>query len=53
MASLPSVALAAGAVALFAFALWGMTAGRFGLAGVSFLSASVVIYFRETLSTAG
>lgn len=43
----PSV-LAAVAVSFFGVALWAMTAGDLLLAGLSFLSASVVIYFRET-----
>jgi uncharacterized membrane protein len=40
--------LAALVVALFALALWAMSAGNFALAGTSFLSASIAIYFRET-----
>jgi hypothetical protein len=47
------VNLLATAAALFALLLFGvglvaMTGGSFGPAGVSFLSASVVIYLRET-----
>ncbi|MEF8856227.1 MAG: hypothetical protein V5A16_02260 [Haloplanus sp.] len=34
-------------VAAFAAALWLMAAGRLSLAGLSFLSASILIYFRE------
>jgi len=39
--------LALSIVTAFAAALWLMTAGRLGLAGLSFLSASILIYFRE------
>ena len=34
-------------LALFAAALFAMTTGDYGLAGVLFLSASIVIYYRE------
>lgn len=34
-------------VAAFAAALWLMAANRLSLAGLSFLSASILIYFRE------
>ena len=34
-------------VVAFAVALWLMTVGRFGAAGVTFLSASILIYLRE------
>lgn len=34
-------------VVAFAAALWLMAAGRLSLAGLSFLSASILIYFRE------
>lgn len=34
-------------VVAFATALWLMTVGRLGAAGVTFLSASILIYFRE------
>jgi uncharacterized membrane protein len=48
MVDLVSTLLAAVVVALLGVALWAMSAGNFGLAGTSFLSASVAIYFRET-----
>jgi len=34
-------------VAAFATALWLMAAGRLNVAGLSFLSASILIYLRE------
>jgi membrane protein implicated in regulation of membrane protease activity len=34
-------------VVVFAVALWLMAAGRLSLAGLSFLSASILIYLRE------
>ncbi|WP_311172924.1 hypothetical protein [Halobellus ordinarius] len=34
-------------VALFGFALYQMTIGDYTVAGMSFLSASIVIYYRE------
>ncbi|GAB6863056.1 hypothetical protein ACFR97_15360 [Haloplanus litoreus] len=34
-------------VALFGVALWAMTTGRLDVAGLSFLSASLLIYLRE------
>ncbi|MFC6873252.1 hypothetical protein [Halobellus marinus] len=34
-------------VVLFAFALYQMTLGDYTVAGMSFLSASIVIYYRE------
>ncbi len=40
--------LAVVVVVLFGIALWAMSAGNFTLAGTSFLSASIAIYFRET-----
>ncbi|WP_435102037.1 hypothetical protein [Halarchaeum sp. P4] len=40
-------------VALFAVALTAMTVGRLRVAGLIFLSASVLIYFRETHLVAG
>jgi hypothetical protein len=40
-------ALALVIVAAFAVALWLMTVGRLGAAGVTFLSASILIYLRE------
>jgi hypothetical protein len=36
------------AVVLFGVALLAMSAGNLTMAGMSFLSASLVIYFRET-----
>jgi hypothetical protein len=50
MAELIPTVLAVVAVALFGIALWAMSAGSFALAGLSFLSASIVIYLRETRS---
>lgn len=41
-------ALALLAVVLILFALWAMAASRYALAGSAFLSASIVIYLRET-----
>ncbi|GAA0302614.1 hypothetical protein [Halarchaeum salinum] len=38
---------AGGVIALFALALYAMAVGRLGIAGVTFLSASVLIYLRE------
>ena len=43
-----ATAAAAFAVVLFAIAMWAMANGNFQAAGFSFLSASVVIYIRET-----
>lgn len=40
-------ALALLTVAAFAAALWLLAAGRLAVAGLSFLSASILIYFRE------
>jgi len=40
-------ALALLIVATFAAALWLMAAGRLSVAGLSFLSASILIYLRE------
>ncbi|WP_251328101.1 hypothetical protein [Haloplanus pelagicus] len=40
-------ALALLTVAAFAAALWLLAAGRLTVAGLSFLSASILIYFRE------
>jgi len=34
-------------VVLFGFALYQMTVGAYTVAGMSFLSASIVIYYRE------
>ncbi|WP_096389823.1 hypothetical protein [Halopenitus persicus] len=42
-----AVALAALAVGLFAVALVAMSTDRLTAAGMSFLAASIVIYFRE------
>jgi len=41
-------ALAVFAVALLGVALYAMTAGSLTVAGMCFLSASIVIYLRET-----
>jgi len=48
MVELIPTALAVLAVALFATALLAMTVRNFQVAGFSFLSASLVIYIRET-----
>lgn len=48
MANLLATGAAALAVLLFGAALLAMTVGDFRLAGFSFLSASLVIYIRET-----
>jgi membrane protein implicated in regulation of membrane protease activity len=47
MPELIPTALVAVIVALFAAALWTMTAGRLTVAGLCFLSASLLIYLRE------
>ena len=47
MPELIPTALIAVIVALFAVALWAMANGRLTVAGLCFLSASVVIYLRE------
>jgi membrane protein implicated in regulation of membrane protease activity len=39
--------LALSIVACFGAALWLMTAGRLSVAGLAFLSASILIYLRE------
>jgi membrane protein implicated in regulation of membrane protease activity len=39
--------LALSIVAAFAVALWLMAAGRLSFAGLTFLSASILIYLRE------
>ena len=39
-------------LALFGAALFAMTVGDYGLAGVLFLTASIVIYYRENRLTA-
>jgi hypothetical protein len=43
-----SMILAAGAVVLFGVALVAMAVGELLVAGLCFLSASIVIYLRET-----
>lgn len=43
-----SIVLAVGAVALFGVALASMAVGEMLVAGLCFLSASIVIYLRET-----
>jgi uncharacterized membrane protein YjjP (DUF1212 family) len=48
MVELIPTGLAVLAVVLFGLALLAMTQGSFGVAGVAFLGASVVIYLRET-----
>lgn len=48
MADRISTGLAILAVALFGVALYAMAAGSYTAAGMSFLSASLVIYLRET-----
>jgi len=48
MADAIATGMALLAVALIAVALYLMTAGRLSVAGLSFLAASLVIYFRET-----
>lgn len=53
MASVPATVLAVLAVLLIAAALGAMAIGDLMLAGFSFMSASLVIYFRETRFTGG
>jgi len=48
MVDVVKTGLAIVVVALFALALIAMSAGNYTLAGMSFFSASVTIYFRET-----
>jgi len=48
MADIVATGLAMLAVALFVLALFAMTIGRLTVAGMSFFSASIVIYFRES-----
>lgn len=48
MVELIPTGLAVLAVALFAGAILAMSADRLTIAGLCFLSASIVIYFRET-----
>lgn len=48
MVKLVPTVLAVLVVVLFGVALWAMSAGNFTLAGTTFLSASIAIYFRET-----
>jgi membrane protein implicated in regulation of membrane protease activity len=53
--AVPTV-LALSIVAAFAVALWLLAAGRLNVAGLAFLSASILIYLRERWlrrSTAG
>jgi membrane protein implicated in regulation of membrane protease activity len=47
MPELVPTVLALLVVAAFAVALWLMAAGRLDVAGLSFLSASILIYLRE------
>lgn len=47
MVNLPATALAALVVVLFGVAIVSMSAGSLRIAGLSFLSASVLIYVRE------
>lgn len=49
--NIPATAAAALSVLLFGIALVAMTNGSLRVAGVSFLSASIVIYLRETILT--
>ena len=53
MANLPATAAAGLAVVLFGVGLLAMTEGSFAPAGASFLSASLVIYIRETYLVGG
>jgi hypothetical protein len=53
MVNLPATLAALFAVVLFLLGLGAMTGGSLGPAGVSFLSASVVIYLRETYLVGG
>jgi hypothetical protein len=48
MARALPTALAGLAVALMLFAMWNMARGELTIAGASFLSASIVIFLRET-----
>jgi len=48
MANLLASGLVGLAIALGAAALLAMAAGDFGIAGVCFLSLSIVLYLRET-----
>lgn len=48
MSEYVSTALVVLVVALFALALYAMAVGRLAVAGLCFLSASIVIYLRET-----
>lgn len=47
MVNVQAALAAAAAASLVGFAALAMAAGDFGVAGVSFLSASVVIFLRE------
>lgn len=53
MVDIVPTVLAVVAVSFFGVALWAMTTGDLLLAGLSFLSASFVIYFRETHFSGG
>lgn len=48
MTRVASVGMAVLATGLMLFALVSMAGGEFAYAGLSFLSASIVIYYRET-----
>ncbi|WP_203229181.1 hypothetical protein [Halobellus captivus] len=48
MVNVLATAAAGLVVVLFAVALYAFAAGNYAVAGVMFLSASLVIYFRET-----
>lgn len=47
MPELVPTLLALSIVAAFALAMWLMAAGRLSVAGLAFLSASILIYLRE------
>ena len=47
MVNVPATLAAAAATLLIGFAALTMAGGDFGVAGVSFLSASIVIFLRE------
>ncbi|MFD1514317.1 hypothetical protein [Halomarina rubra] len=53
MVNLPATLAALAAALLIGFAALSMTGGEFGVAGVSFLSASVVIFLRERYLVGG
>lgn len=48
MANYPAAAAVVLVVALFGVGVLALTVGRYTAAGMSFFSASLVIYFRET-----